>query len=152
VRVDEAEPELALINLGLNARDAMSGGGRLAVLARGARRAEDPVVPEGATWVSISVADTGVGMSAEVIARAFDPLCTTKSPGQGTGLGLGRVPAMCTPPGGTARNTSEPGVARRWRCTCPRAPKRARPRAARWRRPPHWIATCCWSRTTGRSR
>jgi two-component system NtrC family sensor kinase len=110
VRVDEAELELALINLALNARDAMPDGGRLAVLARGARHADDPAVPQGAAWVSISVADTGVGMSAAVAARAFEPFYTTKAPGLGTGLGLSQVLTLCTQAGGTARITSEPEV------------------------------------------
>jgi two-component system NtrC family sensor kinase len=110
VTVDEAELELALINLALNARDAMPEGGRLAVFARNVRHDDDATVPEGETWVAISVADTGTGMADDVRDHAFEPFYTTKAPGLGTGLGLSQVLGMCTQARGSARITSERGV------------------------------------------
>ncbi|MFL5082035.1 MAG: PAS domain S-box protein, partial [Microvirga sp.] len=90
VRVDLAEFELALINLALNARDAMPTGGTLTIsTARG----------DGDT-VLLSVSDTGTGMSAEVADRAFEPFFTNKPEGKGTGLGLAMVYGVITGAGG----------------------------------------------------
>ncbi|MFL5142231.1 MAG: PAS domain S-box protein [Microvirga sp.] len=90
VRVDLAEFELALINLALNARDAMPTGGTLTIsTARG----------DGDT-VLLSVSDTGTGMSAEVADRAFEPFFTDKPEGKGTGLGLAMVYGVITGAGG----------------------------------------------------
>ena len=80
---DANQLELAILNLSINARDAMPGGGRLTISTR-----LDPVVKER---VIVCVADTGVGMPPDVVARAFDPFFTTKPPGKGTGLGLSQV-------------------------------------------------------------
>jgi light-regulated signal transduction histidine kinase (bacteriophytochrome) len=92
---DANQLENALLNLAINARDAMPEGGRLTIEATNARLDDDyadlhPDVIAG-QYVAISVTDTGSGMAAEVKARAFDPFFTTKPLGQGTGLGLSMV-------------------------------------------------------------
>ncbi|HEY0963984.1 MAG TPA: ATP-binding protein, partial [Pseudomonadales bacterium] len=91
--IDEAQLENALLNLGINASDAMPGGGTLS-FAVGERRVTEREatadIPPGA-YAAITVKDTGQGMSAEVIAKAFDPFFTTKPVGRGTGLGLSMV-------------------------------------------------------------
>jgi signal transduction histidine kinase len=80
---DANQIELAILNLWINARDAMPIGGKLTITT-----GRDPSDPER---VFVSVADTGVGMPPEIVARAFDPFFTTKPPGKGTGLGLSQV-------------------------------------------------------------
>lgn len=102
VRVDPAELELALINLAVNAKDAMPEGGTFAVRAGAREQAGDWRV-----WIEAS--DTGTGMPQEVAARAFDPFFTTKAIGSGTGLGLGQVQALCRRAGGEATLASAPG-------------------------------------------
>jgi PAS domain S-box-containing protein len=91
---DPNQLESALLNLAINARDAMPGGGRLTIATANvqiaAASAEQPALSPG-DYICISVADTGTGMSREVIARAFDPFFTTKPIGQGTGLGLSMI-------------------------------------------------------------
>ena len=91
---DPNQLESALLNLAINARDAMPDGGRLTIATSNARldsvTADTPALSPG-DYVCITVADTGVGMSAEVAARAFDPFFTTKPIGQGTGLGLSMI-------------------------------------------------------------
>jgi len=109
VRVDQAELELALINLALNARDAMADGGSLVVVARNTAPDEMPA-EDLRHWVAISVSDSGSGMSAAVRAQAFEPFFTTKRAGSGTGLGLSQVLGMCQQAGGTARIDSTEGV------------------------------------------
>ena len=80
---DANQLELAILNLSINARDAMAGGGTLTISTRSATIDRQRVV--------VCVADTGTGMPPEVAARAFDPFFTTKPPGKGTGLGLSQV-------------------------------------------------------------
>jgi hypothetical protein len=91
---DPNQLESALLNLAINARDAMPDGGRLTIATSNARldsvTADTPALSPG-DYVCITVTDTGVGMSAEVAARAFDPFFTTKPIGQGTGLGLSMI-------------------------------------------------------------
>jgi signal transduction histidine kinase len=93
IDVDVARLEQALLNLGLNARDAMPTGGELRVEA--AERSAASVPPgwlaEPGRFVRVSVSDTGVGMEGDVLERAFEPFFTTKGPGHGTGLGLAVV-------------------------------------------------------------
>jgi two-component system NtrC family sensor kinase len=106
VQVDPAELELALINLAVNARDAMPEGGQLSVDVRQAR----PEEHEGlGRWVSIEVRDTGGGIPADLLERVFEPFFTTKAQGQGTGLGLSQVYGFCQQAGGTARIASTLG-------------------------------------------
>ena len=91
---DPNQLESALLNLAINARDAMPDGGRLVIATSNARidsvSAGAPALSAG-EYICIAVTDTGVGMSAEVAARAFDPFFTTKPIGQGTGLGLSMI-------------------------------------------------------------
>ena len=91
---DPNQLESALLNLAINARDAMPDGGRLVIATANARldsvTADTPALSPG-EYICIAVTDTGVGMSAEVAARAFDPFFTTKPIGQGTGLGLSMI-------------------------------------------------------------
>jgi PAS domain S-box-containing protein len=91
---DPNQLESALLNLAINARDAMPDGGKLTIVTANARldsvTADTPALLPG-DYICIAVTDTGVGMSAEVAARAFDPFFTTKPIGQGTGLGLSMI-------------------------------------------------------------
>ena len=105
VCVDVAELELALINLALNAKHAMPGGGRLRIAARNEGASED-----GTTMVAIAVADTGVGIAADVLPRVFEPFFTTRMNEAGSGLGLSQVQGFCAQAGGRARIVSAPGV------------------------------------------
>jgi CheY-like chemotaxis protein len=92
---DANQLESAVLNLAINARDAMPGGGRLTIAARSVRLTSadladsDNALP--GEYVEVSVADTGVGMAPEVRAKVFDPFFTTKPLGQGTGLGLSMI-------------------------------------------------------------
>ena len=98
-RVDPNQLELALRNLALNARDAMPDGGTLTFVAEAELRENDRELGTG-TFVRICVADTGVGMSSETLARAIEPFYTTKGPGEGTGLGLSMVHGLAAQSGG----------------------------------------------------
>jgi signal transduction histidine kinase len=113
VLVDASELENALLNLAINARDAMPSGGPLRVVA--ANVSVDRVYAAAAgmdrigDFVMLSVADTGTGMTREVIEHAFDPFFTTKGPGHGTGLGLSMVYGFARQSGGHVAIDSEPG-------------------------------------------
>jgi PAS domain S-box-containing protein len=98
---DANQLENALLNLAINARDAMPDGGRLLV------RTID--IPAPARRIRISVADNGGGMTPDVAARAFEPFYTTKGPGQGTGLGLSMVFGFVSQSGGEVHIESAPG-------------------------------------------
>jgi two-component system cell cycle sensor histidine kinase/response regulator CckA len=103
-----AEPlEQALMNLILNARDAMPAGGRITVETANVTREQSPAGPRRAVMVRVS--DTGHGMDAATLARAFEPYFTTKDPGKGSGLGLATVFAFVTQSGGHIEATSEVG-------------------------------------------
>ena len=105
VRADPSQLQIALINLAVNARDAMAFGGVLTL------RAENRVLPGPplAEVVSLHVSDTGTGMSAAVLARVFEPFYTTKEVGRGTGLGLAQVHGFVQQSGGSVEIASEPG-------------------------------------------
>jgi PAS domain S-box-containing protein len=112
-RVDAPQLENALLNLCLNARDAMApGGGRLTIETANKwldeRAAAERELPPG-QYVSLCVTDTGTGMEPEVIRRAFDPFFTTKPLGEGTGLGLSMVYGFARQSGGQVRIYSELG-------------------------------------------
>jgi two-component system, cell cycle sensor histidine kinase and response regulator CckA len=113
VHADPGQLEQVLINLAINARDAMPGGGTLAIrtgrVELGGGRA-DELTAEAGDYVLITVADTGCGMSAEVAARVFEPFFTTKDQGKGTGLGLSTVYGIVTRAGGHVRVDSRPGA------------------------------------------
>jgi signal transduction histidine kinase/ActR/RegA family two-component response regulator len=106
---DRTQLELAVLNLAINARDAMPDGGRLTI------RTQTLEIPEGHpvlapdTYVELSVADSGTGMPPEVAERAFDPFFTTKGVGKGTGLGLSQVYGVARQAGGEARIESRAG-------------------------------------------
>ena len=106
---DEHQLENALLNLVINARDAMPDGGRLLIQTELTHipLLQDALAP--GDYVRLRVQDTGLGMSSEVIARAFDPFFTTKPIGQGTGLGLSMVYGFINQTGGRVSITSEEG-------------------------------------------
>jgi signal transduction histidine kinase len=120
---DANQLELALLNLALNARDAMPDGGQLLISAKRAD-AVDRHLPKG-DYVQLSVSDTGIGMSDEVRARAIEPFFTTKRVGQGTGLGLSQVYAVARESGGSLDIQSEIHRGTTIRLTLPMAPANA---------------------------
>jgi CheY-like chemotaxis protein len=101
VKADLNQIELAVLNLAINARDAMPNGGILRIRT-GLRNAPPDLVPQG-SYAVISVIDTGQGINAEIISKVFDPFFTTKAHGKGTGLGLSQVYGIAQQTGGTAR-------------------------------------------------
>ena len=109
---DPNQLESALLNLAINARDAMPDGGRLTIATSNARlgsvTADTPALLPG-DYICINVTDTGVGMSTEVVGRAFDPFFTTKPIGQGTGLGLSMIYGFTRQSNGHATIDSQPG-------------------------------------------
>src|SRR5271169_1397148 len=114
VQIDPAQFETALLNLSINSRDAMAGGGQMTietgnVIVDQHHVANDPEVPPG-HYVVITVSDTGTGMTPAVLARAFDPFFTTKEVGRGSGLGLSQVYGFAKTAGGHVRIDSELGV------------------------------------------
>jgi signal transduction histidine kinase len=107
--VDPNQLELAILNLAINARDAMPDGGRLVI--SGSRKVLDQDSDDLAagSYVSISVADQGAGMDEETLARATEPFFSTKGLGKGTGLGVSMVHGLAAQSGGALRLTSTPG-------------------------------------------
>jgi PAS domain S-box-containing protein len=111
-KIDVPQLESALLNLCINARDAMPDGGKLAIETANRWLDEDAALEREVSpghYVSVSVTDTGTGMTPEVIARAFDPFFTTKPLGQGTGLGLSMIYGFVRQSGGQVRIYSELG-------------------------------------------
>ena len=111
--IDAGQLENALLNLCINARDAMPYGGRITIETANkwldARAARERDLPPG-QYLSICVTDTGAGMSSDTIARAFEPFFTTKPIGQGTGLGLSMIYGFARQSGGQVRIYSEVGM------------------------------------------
>ncbi len=109
IKVDPSELELAILNIAVNARDAMQGGGRLTVTARNVSLADAGAVGIVGDFVVLSIADTGTGIPPDVLMRVFEPFFTTKEVGKGTGLGLSQVYGFAKQSGGTATITSDLG-------------------------------------------
>jgi PAS domain S-box-containing protein len=111
--IDAAQLESALLNLSLNARDAMPDGGRITIEAANKsfdQRAAQQHDLNAGEYLSICVTDTGIGMDPDVVERAFEPFFTTKPIGQGTGLGLSMVYGFARQSGGQVRIDSDVGV------------------------------------------
>jgi CheY-like chemotaxis protein len=112
IRVDANQLELALLNVAVNARDAMPISGVLTVTAR-AEECAAGQAPNGLApgrYVRLSVHDTGIGMDEATLARATEPFFTTKGPGKGTGLGLSMVHGLAVQSGGAMRLSSKVGA------------------------------------------
>ena len=109
VMADPTQLEVAVLNLVINARDAMPDGGTLTIATHRRTIVADPELDDG-DYVEVAISDTGSGMAPDVLARVFEPFFTTKEVGKGTGLGLSMVYGMARQSGGTARVTSEEGI------------------------------------------
>jgi PAS domain S-box-containing protein len=136
IEADRGQIEQVLVNLAVNGRDAMPQGGRLVIEMSNVVLDEEFVsthvgVPAG-EYVRLTVSDTGVGMTADVVERAFEPFYTTKPKGEGTGLGLATVYGIVTEAGGHVMLYSEPGVGTSVKIHLPTS--RAEPRSEQ--RPP----------------
>ena len=159
---DANQLEMAILNLAVNARDAMNGQGRLTIAVRAVARGGGEALPPGA-YIEIAVRDEGEGMDPATLARATEPFFTTKGVGKGTGLGLPMIHGLARQSGGDFALTSEVGVGTVARLllpisgdavTAPHAPSSAPPRSP----PPalrgrsgysQWTTTCSssWARS-----
>ena len=125
VRADRGQLEQVLLNLAVNARDAMSAGGTLTIGTRNVIGGGDPALPPAA--VALIVSDTGIGMTPDVRDRVFEPFFTTKEPGKGTGLGLSTVYGIVSQSGGDIAVDSAPGRGTSFTITMPAAESMAMP-------------------------
>jgi signal transduction histidine kinase len=110
VNIDPNQLEMALLNLSVNARDAMPSGGNLTITLDRQFVASDNLAVAPGGYVRLSVQDTGEGMDAVTLARAVEPFFSTKGIGKGTGLGLSMVHGLAEQSGGTFRLESQPGL------------------------------------------
>jgi signal transduction histidine kinase len=109
IEVDPNQLELALLNLTLNARDAMPNGGHITITASNADMSKAMVALQNGRYVQVSVIDDGAGMDEATLKRCTEPFYTTKERGKGTGLGLSTVQGMAVQSGGAIHITSTPG-------------------------------------------
>jgi signal transduction histidine kinase len=109
---DPGQLEQVILNLAINARDAMPGGGRLTLATRDVQAASSDLPAELATaaFVALDVSDTGAGIAADVLPHIFEPFFTTKPLGFGTGLGLSTVDGIARQSGGCVRVNTREGV------------------------------------------
>jgi CheY-like chemotaxis protein/anti-sigma regulatory factor (Ser/Thr protein kinase) len=126
IAVDANQLEMALINLAVNARDAMPEGGSLTIACHNDENANRAGLPRG-SFVCITVTDTGEGMNEATLARAQEPFFTTKGVGKGTGLGLSMVHGFTAQSGGTMRLKSQPGKGTTITMWLPRAKEGEKP-------------------------
>jgi PAS domain S-box-containing protein len=132
VRADEAQLLQLLMNLAVNARDAMPGGGRLEIATLVVDEAGGPGSPVGlrpGRYVCLRVSDTGQGMDAATLERIFEPFYTTKEAGKGTGLGLSTVYGIAQQHGGAVTVTSRPGHGATFTAYLPQAEPESQPAA-----------------------
>jgi two-component system NtrC family sensor kinase len=132
VRVDPGELELAIINLAVNAKDAMPNGGTLSMRAKPVTlKGEASAEGLAGDFVAIRIADTGEGIAADVLPRVFEPFFTTKEIGKGTGLGLSQVYGFARQSGGTATVNSAAGSGTAITLYLPRCYEASAPAAAK---------------------
>jgi signal transduction histidine kinase len=118
VSVDPGDLDAALINLAVNARAAMPAGGTITISVSQVDVSADDVVHDG-IYASIDVADTGVGMTDDVLRRIGEPFFTTRPAREGTGLGVSMIHAFVRQSGGALRVESRPGVGSSFRILLP---------------------------------
>ena len=148
---DPTQLELVVLNLAINARDAMPDGGQLRIATGNVDRQEAArlAVLDPGDYVRIAVIDTGIGMTSDVLEHALEPFFTTKAIGKGSGLGLAQVYGVATQFGGTVRLASEPGAGTTVEVFLPRAVAAAASTASA-RAACHLLAERCGHRSGGR--
>jgi two-component system NtrC family sensor kinase len=128
VDADAGQFETALINMAVNARDAMAGKGRLTIMVRATTQLPNPETPKSPHgYIAASIADTGVGIPQQQFSRIFEPFFTTKEVGQGTGLGLSQVFGFAKQSGGEVMVESEVGKGSTFTLYLPRVLRDDRP-------------------------
>jgi CheY-like chemotaxis protein len=133
VKADPTQIDQVLMNLALNARDAMPQGGEILFETANVELSGEEILvdasepPAAGRYVLLSVSDTGEGMDQETLTRIFEPFFTTKEPGKGTGLGLSTVYGIIKQSGGDIRAYSEPGTGSTFRIYLPRVDRQIAP-------------------------
>jgi CheY-like chemotaxis protein len=135
VWIDQSQLQQLLMNLALNARDAMPVGGKLAFQLQNETLPEALGALAAGDYVQLRVSDTGIGMAPDVLSHVFEPFFTTKPVGKGTGVGLATCHAIAQRAGGDIRVLSEPGRGATFSIWLPRAAQTRRPAAAPPRAP-----------------